>query len=182
MKRLKITNYFLGFFFILSCQNKSIRQDITERFPKQKIDTILDFDFDKNGVKDNIALLVTDNKENSVVLYMNSKFVSINDRVLPKSIPGYEHYFNLQNKNNALIIEDNFSTTRPKAYYAMEFNYNKTLNKVVLDSFKKDVRIENNVKEPYFKNFVKKKVSQNQMLNIEKDNFITNDSLDFKVF
>ncbi|WBX99461.1 hypothetical protein [Chryseobacterium gambrini] len=182
MNSLKITSYFLGIFFIVSCQKRSIRQDITKKFPQQKIDTILYFDFDKNGIKDNIALLVSPKKENSIVLYMNNNFISINDKVLPKSIPGYEHYFNLQNRNNTLLIEDNFSTTRPKAYYALEFSYNKNLNKVILDSFMVDGRIEDNKEEPYFKNSVKKKLSKNQMLNIENGNFITKDSLDFKVF
>lgn len=182
MKNLKTTNFFLGFLLIISCQNKSVKEDITERFPSQKIDTILDFDFDKNGVKDNISLLVSPNRENSIALYMNNKFVSINDKVIPKSILGWEHFINLENRNNELIINDNFSTTRPKTYYKLIFNYNKNLNKIVLDSFVMEGRIEDETDMPYFKNFVKKKVLQSETLFIENGNFLTRDSLDFKKF
>lgn len=182
MKKLKIINYLLPTILVVSCTKKSVREDILERYPTQKIDTILSFDFDKNGMKDNIVLLVTTNRENSIALYMNNKFIVANNRVIPKSISGYEHFINLKNRDNSLVIEDNFSTTRPKEYYRLVFNYNKALNKVILDSFIGEGRVEDKIEMPYFKNFVRKNVSKNKILSIEKDNFITKDSLDFKKF
>ncbi len=183
MSNLKIINCLSLLIIIIgSCNKKSTREDIVGKFPAQKIDTIIDFDFDENGIRDNICLLVSPKKENSIVLYMNNKFVSKNDKVIPKSISGYNHFIILKNKDNNLVIEDNFSTSNPRGVYKLEFAYNNLQKKLLLDSFSLEGKAEDENGMPYFKPILNKKIAKKSNLSIENGNFLTKDSLDFKDF
>lgn len=190
MKNLKIVKILLLLLLILtSCNNKSVREDIVKRFPTNKIDTLLSFDFDKNQIPDNICILSHLNKQSSiydsnqsVVLYMNNEFISINNKILPKSKLGRGHMINLENRNNSLLINDEFSIARPTSNYKLIFRYNENLKKIVLDSFKISVRAEKNNEMPYYKLVKNKKISRNEIYTLENGDFLTKDSLDFKDF
>lgn len=189
MKNLKIISLLSFTIFLLSCKNKTVREDIIHRFPNNKIDTILDFDFDRNKITDYVCVLdmlknknsILDNKQ-AILLYMNNKFVSKNDNVLPKSTFGWQHMINLKNMTNKLVIYDNFSTNNPVTNYRLVFTYNRLRKKILLDSIFIDGKIENEKGMPYFKNILKKKIFNNIEYSIDKGNFLTQDSLDFKNF
>lgn len=178
-KKLKIINYLSFLLFIaISCKKQTPKEDVLKRFPNQEIDTIIDFDFNKNGIKDNIGLLISNNGRKSMFFYMDKKFVSINDNVIPKSTLGYDHSITIENNKNTLILRDVFSTVNPRAIYELKFRYHQPENKIRLDSVIIKGK-EEGAEMPYFKTFLRKKVDRSKALSIENDNFLTKDTLDF---
>lgn len=163
---------------IISCKKQTLREEVLERFPNQEIDTIIDFDFNKNGIKDNIGLLISNNGRKSMFFYMDKKFVSINDNIIPKSTLGYDHSITIENNKNRLVLRDVFSTVNPRAIYELKFRYHQPENKIRLDSVIIKGK-EEGIEIPYFKTFLRKKVDRSKALSIENAHFLTKDTLDF---